>query len=259
MGMNENGKLNGNTITPTDSFSRLKESQSKLVSELQTMRNRQNVKASNAKMISILHQCPCRLKCLHDITKLEYTYNKIDRLYLEKHDIVKKRLIDAIVCRFPGKLKISSEHKINNGTADISISSDKLIRLNNGKRIGIEVKSGQSIDLFQIERYLYELDVLLVVRVPTRDVVKISQKDIAEELNKNVLLLTQKIQQINTYGLIKVEGEWCRGCTALCQNKKPGYIGRPIATMADYSEFIKNVNIVVEKVIKELESEFGTN
>jgi hypothetical protein len=29
--------------------------------------------------------------------------------------------------------------------------------------------------------------------------------------------------------------------------------------MADYSEFIKNVNIVVEKVIHELELEFGTN
>jgi hypothetical protein len=255
--MNENDKLNGSTTTPTDSFSKLKESQNKLLSELQAMRNRQNVKASNAKMISILHQCPCRLKCLHDITKSEYTYNDIDRLYLEKHDIVKKRLIDAIVCRFPGKLKISSEHKINNGTADISISSDSIIRLNNGKKVGIEVKSGKSIDLFQIERYLYELDVLLVVRVPTRDVVKISQKDISEELNKNVLLLTEKIQQINTYGLIKVEGEWCRGCTAPCQNKKPGYTGKPNASMANYADFIKNVNIVVEKVMQELELEFG--
>jgi hypothetical protein len=257
--MNENSKQNDNTTAREGFFSRLKESQSKLVSELQTMRNRLNVKASNAKMISILHQCPCRLKCLHDITKSEYTYNNIDRLYLEKHDIVKKRLIDAIVCRFPGKLKISSEHKINNGTADISISSDSIIRLNNGKKVGIEVKSGKSIDLFQIERYLYELDVLLVVRVPTRDVVKILQKDISQELSKNILSLTEKIQQINTYGLIKVEGEWCRGCTALCQNRKPGYIGKPIATMADYSKFIKNVNIVVEKVIHELELEFGTN
>jgi hypothetical protein len=257
--MNQDSKKDAKTTTLEASSSKLKESEIRLVSEMDAMRTRQNVKASNAKMISILHQCPCQLKCLHDITKSEYTYNDIDPLYLQKHDIVKKRLIDAIVCRFPGKLKISSEHKINNGTADISISSDSIIRLNNGKKVGIEVKSGKLIDLFQIERYLYELDVLLVVRVPTRDVVKISQKDIAEELNKNVLLLTQKIQQINTYGLIKVEGEWCRGCTALCQNTKPGYYGKSNATMADYAEFIKNVNVVVEKVIHELELEFGTN
>jgi hypothetical protein len=255
----ENQKVNVNTTPQKDSFSKLKESQNELLSELEAMRTRHHVRPSNAKMIKILHQCPCSLKCLHDITNSEYAYNNIDPLHLEKHTVVKKRLIDAIECRFPGKLKISSEHKINNGTVDILISSDKLIRLNNGKRIGIEVKSGQKIDLFQIERYLYELDVLLVVRVPTRDVVKISQKDISQELNKNILSLTEKIQQINTYGLIKVEGEWCRGCTALCQNRKPGFIGKPIATMADYSEFIKNVNIVVEKVIHELELEFGTN
>jgi hypothetical protein len=89
--------------------------------------------------------------------------------------------------------------------------------------------------------------------------VKISQKDIAQELNTNVLLLTKKIQQINTYGLIKVEGEWCSSCTAFCQYKKPGYTGKPNASMADYAEFIKNVNIVVEKVMRELELEFGTN
>jgi hypothetical protein len=254
-----NEKVNGNTTTQRDSFSRLKESQNRLLSELQAMRTRRNVKTSNAKMISILHQSPCRLKCLHDITSSEYTNNSIDRIYIEKHDTVKKRLIDAILCRFQGKLKITSEYKINNGTADISISSDQIICLNNGKRVGIEVKSGKSIDLFQIERYLYELDVLLVVRVPTRDVVKISQKDIAEELNNNILLYTKKIQQINTYGLIKVEGEWCRGCTAPCPNKKPGYTGKPNATMADYAEFTRNVNIVVEKVIRELELEFETN
>jgi len=257
--MNQNEKLNGNTIEQGDSFSRLRESQSKLLSELQAMRTIRNVKSSNAKMISILHKCPCRLKCLHDITKSEYTDKNIDPLYLEKHDIVKKRLIDAIVCRFSHKLKISSEEKINNGTTDIAISCDPIIRINNGKKVGVEVKSGKSIDYFQIERYLYELDILLVVRVPTRDVVKISQKDIAEDLNKNILLLTEKIQQINTDDLIKVEGEWCRGCTALCENKKPGYTGKPNATMADYSEFIKNVNIVVEKVMHELELEFGTN
>jgi hypothetical protein len=257
-GMNEDAKTIADEDA-NDSSINLKESEKKLLSRLEAMRTKLNVKTSNAKMISIVHQCPCRLKCLHDITKSEYADNSIDPLYLQKHDIVKKRIIDAIVCRFSDKLKISSEHKINNGTADISISCDPLIRINNGKKVGIEVKSGKCIDYFQIERYLYELDVLLVVRVPTRDVVRISQKNIAEELNKNILLLTEKIQQINTECLIKVEGEWCRGCTALCEYKRPGHLGKPNAAMADYSEFIKNVKVVVEKVMHELEFEFGTN
>lgn len=257
--MTGNQKINGNITVQTDSFFKLKESQSELLSELEEMRTKLNVKSSNAKIISTLHQCPCRLKCIHDITNIEYASNNIDRLYIEKHDAIKKKLIDAILYRFAGRLKISSEYKINNGTADISITSDQIIRLNNGKIVGIEVKSGQSIDLFQIERYLYELDVLLVARVPTRDVVKIKQSDIAEELSKSILLLRGKIKQIDTYGLIKVEGEWCRGCTAPCPNKRPAYNGKSIATMADYAEFVRNVDIVIEKVIRELELEFETN
>jgi len=41
-----------------------------------------------------------------------------------------------------------------------------------------------------------------------------------------------------------------------CQYKKPEYNRKSIAAMADYPEFIKNVNIVVEKVMHELELEF---
>jgi hypothetical protein len=95
----------------------LKESESMLLSELDAFRTNLSLKASNAKMISILHQFPCLLKCVHDIRVSEYS--DIDPLYLQKHDYVKKRVIDAIVRKFSNKLAISSEEKIDNGTIDI--------------------------------------------------------------------------------------------------------------------------------------------
>jgi len=235
----------------------LKESDSILLSELDAIRSKLSANASNAKMISILHQFPCLLKCIHDIRTSEYS--DIDPLYLQKHDYAKKRLIDAIVRRFAKKLVVSSEEKIDNGTIDICIYSDKIICINKEKKVGIEVKSGRSIDLFQIERYLHQLDILFVVRVPTQEVTKIPQKDIAQELHKNNLSLIEKIRQIKTQGLIKVKGEWCRGCTAECQHKKPGRVSKPIASLADYAQFIRNVNIVEQKLIHQLELEFGTD
>jgi hypothetical protein len=132
--MNEDAKMPDEEDKPESSSSSLKEAEVKLLAALEALRTKLNVKASNAKVISILHQCPCRLRCLHDITNSEYTNNNIDPLYLEKHNVVKKRLIDAIVCRFSDKLKISSEDKINNGITDISISCDPIIRLNNRKK-----------------------------------------------------------------------------------------------------------------------------
>jgi hypothetical protein len=238
--------------------SMLKESEGLLLSELNAFRTKLSLKASNAKMISILHQFPCLLKCVHDIRVSEYS--DIDPLYLQKHDYVKKRLIDAIVRKFSNSLTISSEEKIDNGTIDICVYSDKIICINKkNKRVGIEVKSGRSIDLFQIERYLCQLDILMVVRVPTQEVTKIAQKDITQELINNNSSTIQKIRQIKEQGLIKVKGEWCRGCTAQCQHKEAGYITKPIASLDDYPEFLKNVNIVIDKVIRQLEFEFGTN
>lgn len=208
-------------------------------------------------MISILHQFPCLLKCVHDIRMSEYS--DIDPLYLQKHDYVKKRLIDAIVRKFSNKLAISSEEKIDNGTIDICICSDKIICINKEKRVSIEVKSGRTIDLFQIERYLCQLDILIVVRVPTREVTKISQKDITQELINNNFSTIQKIRQIEEQGLIKVRGEWCTGCTAQCQHKKAAHVSKSNASLVDYPEFLKNVDVVTEKVISQLEFEYGTN
>ena len=238
--------------------SMLKESESILLSELDAFRNKLSLKASNAKMISILHQFPCLLKCVHDIRVSEYS--DIDPLYLQKHDYVRKRLIDAIVRRFSNELAVSSEEKIDNGTIDICIYSDKIICINKEKkRVGIEVKSGRTIDLFQIERYLCQLDILIVVRVPTQEVTKISQNDIAKELIHNNFSTIQKIRQIKDQGLIKVKGEWCRGCTALCQHKEAGYTTKTNGSLRDYPEFIKNVNTVTEKVVQQLELEFGND
>jgi hypothetical protein len=236
----------------------LKESEKSLLIELDAFRDELSLKASNAKMISVLHQFPCLLKCVHDIRVSEYS--DIDPLYLQKHDYVKKRLIDAIVRRFSNKLAVSSEEKIDNGTIDICIYSDKIICINKEKkRVGIEVKSGRSIDLFQIERYLCQLDILIVVRVPTQEVTRISQKDITHELINNNFSTIQKIRQIKEQGLIKVKGEWCRGCTAQCQHKVAGHISKPNASLSDYPGFLKNVSIVTNKVIRQLEIEFGTN
>jgi hypothetical protein len=244
--------------TTVEGSSMLKESESILLSELDAFRSKLSLKASNANMISILHQFPCLLKCVHDIRVSEY--NNIDPLYLQKHDYVKKRLIDAIVRKFSNKLAITSEEKIDNGTIDICIYSDKIICINKEKkRVGIDVKSGRTIDLFQIERYLCQLDILIVVRVPTQEVTKISQKDITQELINNNFSTIQKIRQIKEQGLIKVKGEWCRGCTAQCQHKRAGHITKTNGSLRDYSEFIKNVNTVTEKVIRQLELEFGND
>lgn len=46
-------------------------------------------KASNAKILSIVHDCPCPTKCVNEIKYTNYNKN-IDGLYIVKHQYVKK-------------------------------------------------------------------------------------------------------------------------------------------------------------------------
>lgn len=116
----------------------------------------------------------------------------MDRLYIEKHGYVRKKIIDAIQVNVGRLMTIKSEHMVNNGTLDIMITYDRILLNYHEKTICVEIKSGQSIDLFQIERYLYESYILIVVRIPTRDVVSIHQKSIACELETGITSAMQK-------------------------------------------------------------------
>jgi hypothetical protein len=91
----------------------------------------------------------------------------------------------------------------------VAVFPDK-IRLKYGRRlIAIEIKTGRWVDssLFnQIERYLLELDVLIVVRVPTEDVVAIDSAPLEDILEKNLNILIRKSHQIMSGKRLKIPG-----------------------------------------------------
>jgi hypothetical protein len=210
-------------------------------------------KASNAKILSIVHDCPCPMKCVNEIKCSNYN-NNIDRLYIVKHEYVKKKIIDAILINFGKLSSVKSEHKINNGTIDILISYEKIILNYHEKTICIEVKSGQSIDLFQIERYLYESDVLLVIRVPTREVVPFHQSKLVGELVNNIKVTIEKIDLLTAHDLLKVQGDWCKGCSVTCEfRRESNQINRK--AKLEFEEFYSNVTAVVHETIKVLKEE----
>src|SRR5690242_6810144 len=101
---------------------------------------------STAKILKVVHNCPCPLKCINDIKNPERDY--IDPLYIERHNYVKQRIISKIRTKFHRLITIKSEHEIRNGRLDIVTDYDKIFLNYNKKSICIEVKSGKSVDLF---------------------------------------------------------------------------------------------------------------
>jgi hypothetical protein len=223
---------------------------------IDNLRSTRNINATNAKILSILHNHPCPLKCANDLQNMQYN-NNIDPLYSAKHDYAKKKIIDALIYNLGPHASIKSEHKVSNGKFDIAIFYDKIILKYHKKIICVEIKSGKSIDLFQIERYLYECDLLVIVRVPTQDVTIIHHTNIVNELKAGILSAIQKISQLNASDPLKVQGEWCRGCTATCEFKKQNNNNNTKASMADLEDFFKDVNAVVDSTISLLKNELA--
>jgi hypothetical protein len=54
--------------------------------------------------------------------------------------------------------------------------------------------------------------------------------------------------------LLKVQGEWCRGCKADCEYKKPLSNNNHKAKL-EFEEFFKNVNAVTHETIRAMKEE----
>lgn len=222
------------------------------------MRTSLHTKASTAKILTNLQECPCLFKCDHEIRNTDYSNTNFDPLYGAKHEYAKNKIIDAIVDRFTDLIDISSEQSIPNGKLDIAIKPGSKIILNfNRKIIAIELKSGKSADakmLHQIERYMPDCDVLIFVRIHTEEVTLIETEPLKASLIENLSRVRRKIHRLTNGELTKVQGDWCKGCNAQCDYKQPPrWNGEYKASLANYGEFMKNIENVISKTLDALE------
>lgn len=254
------------------SLGELQNAREELLLNIGSLRLELNAQASIAKILSIVQENPCRLKCSFEIKNKNDSNSEFDKLYGSIHDSVKRKILDKLVNKYGDTLQVTSEQAISAGTLDIAIFPDNVIAISdnrivfkyNEKVIGIEVKTGKTFEtkhIFQIERYMIDYDLLLVTRVAYGDVFRIHTSSIKDNvLIKNISSLTQKVQQIRDNKLIRVPGEWCTGCRVECIYKSPPrwLNAKPRnASLEDYEDFLRNVDVVIDKIIMILEKEIG--
>jgi hypothetical protein len=223
------------------------------------LRTKLNIYKKNPSIFAIIQDNPCLVKCNYDLRNS--IKKDIDPIYLAKHDWIKKKIIDKIIDKFYNRIEVKSEYNLSNGKLDIIIlqirNNDALQLKYKTKTIAIEIKSGKTVDskLFcQIERYLMDTDVLLMVRVPTQDVVAIHSDRIENELIEDVSLLIKKANRIASNSLKKVPGDWCKDCNVECEFKeKPKWNSTQSASLEDYDDTLKNTNMVIDKLMILLE------
>ncbi|MGC1134727.1 MAG: hypothetical protein WA941_18000 [Nitrososphaeraceae archaeon] len=235
-----------------------------LNAHLKSLKLENNIRSSsNAAIISILSTCPCLARCAYDLEKLSSNSNNRekwgDSLYGARHNLAKNIILEAISSKFSSpSSEIKSEFDYGSGKLDISVENSLIIINDRNTRIGIEVKSGTWIeakDLYQILRYLFNVDALIFARIPTEQVNLIYQREMIDPITSVVTTITDKIERIINKDTTKIQGDCCKGCTVNCDFKRPPkFTGSSMANIADFPEFLKHIEAVKEKVIEVLQS-----
>ena len=255
-----NGHANHSLQKPIQQKNSVNVAKKEAIEDLQTtfgsLRKKFNIDKTNPSIFAIIQDNPCLVKCVHEIRNKNHNKPDFDSIYSAKHEWIKKKIIDAILDKFENQIEVKSEYSLSNGKFDLilQILFDKIQIQYKTKTIAIEIKSGKTVNskiFCQIERYLVDADVLLMVRIPTQDVVSIHNDRIINELIEDISLLRRKTDKILTNSVKKVPGDWCRECNADCEFKKsPKWnSSSPKGSFEGFEEDLKNVNMVIAKLM----------
>lgn len=206
------------------------------------LRTHLHIQKKDASIFAILQEYPCLVRCINELKKPYDKGEDIDKLYMAKEAYAKRILIDEIYSTFGSSVKIKERHEISFGTLDLAIMLE-----HQGKIIGIEIKNGHSEQtylkmLHEIERYLIDTYLLLVIRVHTKSVHKFV---------RDVDSLIQRIEGITRKAnLLTSEEISCHGCQWCADQESSGSIAK-----IDTSFYSKTLE-VTRKTIAILEEEF---
>jgi hypothetical protein len=169
-------------------------------------------KICKSRIINVLagHSC---ITCISEKLSESLKVNDIDALYKECHKIAVNILVEELyqLLNLAGyKVVISTEAELEYGKADIliTITSYGLNLKGNAKELIVEVKTGNSLSLSQLFRYLLDerSDKIIVWRVRKRQILVFNAQKIKPLLTEfmrmiclraNRLLSSQQIQPCN--------------------------------------------------------------
>ena len=184
-------------------------------------------KPSPARVMALLSGHSCDLFVKHALaTKSDYSKTKSDDYFLEKHAYAVRKLVERLkteLLKHGMNFHIYTEADSEVGQFDVLIKTNgSTVELEMPKgRVVIEMKTGFSIDLSQLERYLCDTPTLILCRILPGHVVRIRAGDYGDFLTENIADQVDKAERILQDKPILVPGTDCYGCKADCPYAKP--------------------------------------
>jgi len=213
---------------------------------------RLGLRASLSRVLAVLSDYPCMARCLIELKP--GPREPVDQYYLERHEFVRKLLLDALRLRlleegFKVSLKAENRDECGKGDIDLEYTHLGVTVSVNSFRIRVEVKGGVRFPIAQLLRYLLDVDAVVLCLAGRGEAVTLTRNDAKQLIELLLRTITAKLKLLIEGDEARIPGPWCHGCPLECQYAKPLTNHRPDLD-CEFVATLKNWRRAIEQTVE---------
>jgi hypothetical protein len=224
--------------------------------------------ATKARILKALGETSCEKFVLSQISShIRNGQQQFDIYYNEKHELAKRKLIHRLYSKlgeFRGQVIVRTETSTEFGRFDIAITPVEVLGPSlQSSEIVVEIKTGLSLSLSQVERYLTSGKKVILVRIPFEQVVVLRPDEYGFYLKQVEQERSSAIQRLLNNTPLVIPCPECQQCPLLeCEHnrfKPNGGLDRvtPRDLALDLEDFLKHLYPCLEKAVETILTELG--
>jgi len=216
--------------------------------------------ASKARALKALGETVCEKRILGELNNhLPNSQQQFDPYYNKKHEFAKRKLVHLLYSAlgdFATQVSIRTEVSTQIGRFDITLTTEN-------SEIAIEIKAGVSLNLSQVERYLYSGKKVVLVRIPLEQVAVLRPDHYGPFLKRADEERLAAVKRLLGGVVHSIPGPECSQCPILeCEYnrfKPNSNVGRitPHDIGADLEDFSKHLYPSLEKAVRTIVNDLG--
>ena len=225
--------------------------------------------ASKPKIQKIVGETVCEKYAWALITGRRRIQQRFDPYYSEKHELAKHKLIQRLCSelqRVGKRVAVKNEAATDFGKFDVLIVESNPVRiLSHGDfEIVVEIKTGFSLNLAQIERYLSSNRTVVLVRFSTEQVTTLRPTDYQQFLVESRQDRFDVLNRLLNNHALMIPGEECSECqisdchhNRQAENRERTSVITPRDFGSDLCDFLDHLYPCINKAVRIILSELG--
>jgi hypothetical protein len=216
--------------------------------------------ASKARILKALGETACE-KCILGELKAapQYDRQQFDPYYNEKHEFAKRKLVHLLYSSlgdFAKQVNVRTEVSTQIGRFDVAVSAANA-------EVAVEIKTGLTLNLAQVERYLASGKKIVLVRIPLEQVTVLRPGDHASYLAQSNEQHLAAVKRLLDGAVQPTPGPECSECPIYdCEfnafkNHGVSKCITPHELGVDFGEFSRHLYPSLEKVVSVVITELG--